>query len=163
MGVPPGNRPAVPRDWFPYLNGTSQGELVLSVAEGTPEDARKDGHIRARSKYFIKYPGWNTHTTSPCGQCKFKKSSFSGGAGRLKIEAPCSKTCRRAQVESLRGMRLLEHFRAESIKSVIPESAVSGCPKLRNNNRLLDTRSRLRLVRYDVYGFLRVFSEPTRG
>ena len=33
-----------------YLNGTSQGELVLSVAEGTPEDARKDGHIRGRSK-----------------------------------------------------------------------------------------------------------------
>jgi len=32
-----------------YLNGTSQGELVLSQAEGTPEDARKDGHIvRAR-------------------------------------------------------------------------------------------------------------------
>jgi hypothetical protein len=28
-----------------YLNGASQGELVLSVAEGTPEDARKDGHI----------------------------------------------------------------------------------------------------------------------
>jgi hypothetical protein len=42
MGVPPGNRPAVPRDWFPYLNGTSQGP--------TPEDARKDAHIiRARS------------------------------------------------------------------------------------------------------------------
>jgi hypothetical protein len=35
-------RPAVPRDWFPYLNGTSQGP--------TPEDARKDGHIRGRSK-----------------------------------------------------------------------------------------------------------------
>ena len=33
-----------------YLNSTSQGELVLSVAEGTPEDARKDGHIRGRSK-----------------------------------------------------------------------------------------------------------------
>jgi hypothetical protein len=32
MGVPPGNRPAAPRDWFPYLNGTSQ--------EPTPEDAR---------------------------------------------------------------------------------------------------------------------------
>jgi uncharacterized protein YuzE len=29
-----------------YLDGTSQGELVLSVAEGTPEDARKDGHIQ---------------------------------------------------------------------------------------------------------------------
>jgi|GEM_PF-3570265 len=27
----PGNRPAVPRDWFPYLNGTSQGEPVLPV------------------------------------------------------------------------------------------------------------------------------------
>jgi hypothetical protein len=42
MGAPPGNRPAVPRDWSEaYLNGTSQG--------ATPEDARKDGHIiRAR-------------------------------------------------------------------------------------------------------------------
>jgi hypothetical protein len=29
-----------------YLNSTSQGELVLSVVEGTPEDARKDGPIR---------------------------------------------------------------------------------------------------------------------
>jgi hypothetical protein len=33
-----------------YLNGTSQGEPVLSVVEGTPEDARKDVHIRGRSK-----------------------------------------------------------------------------------------------------------------
>ena len=33
-----------------YLNGTSQGELVLSVAEGKPKDARKDGHIRGRSR-----------------------------------------------------------------------------------------------------------------
>jgi hypothetical protein len=33
-----------------YLNATSQGELVLSVAEGTPEDARKDDHIRGRSR-----------------------------------------------------------------------------------------------------------------
>jgi hypothetical protein len=41
MAVPPGNRPAVPRDWLPYLNGTSQGP--------TPEDARKGGHIRGRS------------------------------------------------------------------------------------------------------------------
>ena len=29
-----------------YLNGTSQGP--------TPEDARKDGHIRGRSKSFMK-------------------------------------------------------------------------------------------------------------
>jgi len=43
MGLPPGNRPAVPRDWSEaYLNGTSQ--------EPTPEDAWKDGHIRGRSK-----------------------------------------------------------------------------------------------------------------
>jgi hypothetical protein len=33
-----------------YLNGTSQGP--------TPEDARKDGHIRGRSKLFMKYPGY---------------------------------------------------------------------------------------------------------
>jgi len=32
-----------------YLNGTSQ--------EPTPEDARKDDHIRGRSKLFMKYPG----------------------------------------------------------------------------------------------------------
>jgi hypothetical protein len=51
MGVPPGNRPAVPRDWFRGVpDGTSQGP--------TPEDARKDGHIRGRSKLFMKYPGY---------------------------------------------------------------------------------------------------------
>ena len=32
-----------------YLNGTSQGP--------TPEDARKDGHIRGRSKRLMKHPG----------------------------------------------------------------------------------------------------------
>ncbi|MGB7065776.1 MAG: hypothetical protein WBF55_11590, partial [Syntrophobacteria bacterium] len=32
-----------------YLNGTSQGP--------TPEDARKNGHIRGRSKFFMKQPG----------------------------------------------------------------------------------------------------------
>jgi hypothetical protein len=33
-----------------HLNGTSQGP--------TPEDARKDGHIRGRSKLFMKYQGY---------------------------------------------------------------------------------------------------------
>ena len=32
-----------------YLNGTSQGS--------TPEDARKDGHIRGRSRRIVEYPG----------------------------------------------------------------------------------------------------------
>ncbi len=32
-----------------YLNGTSQ--------EPIPEDAQKDGHIRGRSKRFMKHPG----------------------------------------------------------------------------------------------------------
>jgi hypothetical protein len=32
-----------------YLNSTSQGP--------TPEDARKDGHIRGRSRRIVKYPG----------------------------------------------------------------------------------------------------------
>jgi hypothetical protein len=48
MGVPPGNRRVLgPRR---TLSRTSQGELVLSAAEGTPEDAWKGGHIRGRSK-----------------------------------------------------------------------------------------------------------------
>ncbi|HVO84346.1 MAG TPA: hypothetical protein VMU60_07980 [Syntrophobacteria bacterium] len=32
------------------MNGTSQGP--------TPEDARKDGQIRGRSKRLMEYPGW---------------------------------------------------------------------------------------------------------
>ena len=35
-----------------YLNSTSQGP--------TPEDARKDTHIRGRSRPFMKYAGWET-------------------------------------------------------------------------------------------------------
>jgi len=57
-GGPPGNRRVLPRDWSEaYLNGTSQEEPVLSEAEGTPEDARKDVHVRSRSKLFMRYPG----------------------------------------------------------------------------------------------------------
>ena len=46
MSVPPGNR----RDSDPeaYLNSTSQGV--------SPEDARKDAHIRGRRRQFMKYP-----------------------------------------------------------------------------------------------------------
>jgi hypothetical protein len=62
MGVPPGNRPAVPRDWseaYPY--GTSQGEPVLSLSKEHPRTpgfrlVEKDGHIRGRSKLLMKYP-----------------------------------------------------------------------------------------------------------
>ena len=36
MGVPPGNRPAVPRDSEACLNGTSQGEPVLSLSKEHP-------------------------------------------------------------------------------------------------------------------------------
>jgi hypothetical protein len=32
-----------------YLNGTSQ--------DPTPEDARKEGHIRGRSSQLVKHPG----------------------------------------------------------------------------------------------------------
>ena len=50
MGLPPGNRTAYRGIGSEaYLSGTSQGP--------TPEDARKDGHIRGRSKLFMKYPG----------------------------------------------------------------------------------------------------------
>ena len=34
-----------------YLNSTSQGP--------TPEDDRKDDHIRGRSRPFMKYPGYS--------------------------------------------------------------------------------------------------------
>ena len=36
-------------DWIPYLNSTSQGQI--------PEDARKNAHIRSRSRQLVKYPG----------------------------------------------------------------------------------------------------------
>jgi hypothetical protein len=51
MGVSPGNSSRGTAGLVPRrtLNGTSQGP--------TPEDARKDDHIRGRSKSFIKYPG----------------------------------------------------------------------------------------------------------
>ena len=42
-GQPQGDGPEA------YLNGTSQG--------ATPEDARRDGHIRGRSRLFMKHPG----------------------------------------------------------------------------------------------------------
>jgi hypothetical protein len=56
MGVPRSAQALAPRAGQPqgvgseaYLSGTSQGL--------TPEDARKDGHIRGRSKLFMKYSG----------------------------------------------------------------------------------------------------------
>ena len=62
MGVPRSAQALAPRAGQPqgigpevYLNGTSQGEPVLSKVEGTPEDARKDTHIRGRSRPFMKY------------------------------------------------------------------------------------------------------------
>jgi hypothetical protein len=59
MGVLPGNRPAVPRDWFPYLDGTSQGELVLSLPK---EHSRTPGRTAISvvavtpGREFMKYP-----------------------------------------------------------------------------------------------------------
>jgi len=53
MGVPRAAQALAPRAGKPqgvgaeaYLNGTSQGP--------TPEDARKDGHIRGRSRRIMK-------------------------------------------------------------------------------------------------------------
>ena len=48
MDGPPGNRMGVGSE--AYLNSTSQGP--------TPEDARKDGHVRGRSRRFMKNPGY---------------------------------------------------------------------------------------------------------
>ena len=56
MDLPRAAQALAPRAWQPqgvgseaYLSGTSQGP--------TPEDARKDSHIRGRSKLVMKYPG----------------------------------------------------------------------------------------------------------
>jgi len=54
VAVPPGNRRGLSGA---YLNITSQGDSVLSLPEGTPEDAQKDGHIRGRSRRSMEYPG----------------------------------------------------------------------------------------------------------
>jgi hypothetical protein len=56
MAVPLGNRPAVPRDWIrgvlaQYVAGSACPEPV----EGTPEDARKDDHIRGRNRQLVKF------------------------------------------------------------------------------------------------------------
>ena len=56
-----------------YLNGTSQGELVLSVAEGTPEDAREDGRIRGRSRRFMKCPGYNYSSENTRFQPQYRR------------------------------------------------------------------------------------------
>ncbi|MDH3963896.1 MAG: hypothetical protein OEV25_10820 [Deltaproteobacteria bacterium] len=40
-----------------YLNSTSQGPI--------PEDARKDAHIRGRSRQFVKYPAYTSLISSP--------------------------------------------------------------------------------------------------
>jgi hypothetical protein len=50
-GGPPGNRPAVPRDWFRGVPGRYvAGGACPEPVEGTPEDAGKDDHICGRSK-----------------------------------------------------------------------------------------------------------------
>jgi hypothetical protein len=43
-----------------YLNSTSQGP--------TPEDARKDAHIRGRSRQLVKYPGYEKSPRWPIKQ-----------------------------------------------------------------------------------------------
>ena len=101
MAVPPGNRPAVPRDWI-------RGVLAQYVA-GSDTRGRPEGRSYPRSQSrrgVMKYPGYDA-------------------------------------VEKLNLLRV-------STKSVIPESAAGGYPESRENNSLLDTGSRLRLVRYDV-------------
>ena len=54
MGGPPGNRRVLVSVPERYVAGGACPEPV----EGTPEDARKDGHIRGRSKLFMKYSAW---------------------------------------------------------------------------------------------------------
>jgi hypothetical protein len=53
MGVPPGNRPAVPRDWSEaYLNGTSQGEPVLPVPSLSRGACRRNTRGRQEGRSY---------------------------------------------------------------------------------------------------------------
>jgi hypothetical protein len=47
-----------PRGWIRgVLEQYVAGGACPEPLEGTPEDARKDGHIRGRSRQFVKYQG----------------------------------------------------------------------------------------------------------
>ena len=48
MGVPPGN---------------VEPEAYLNSKDSTPEGHPGDGHIRGRSRRFVKYPGYNSAVT----------------------------------------------------------------------------------------------------
>jgi hypothetical protein len=60
-----------------YLNGTPQGT--------TPEDARKDAHIRGRSRLFMRHQGLGrclmSEEKSPCLQCERVNKSKNECAG----------------------------------------------------------------------------------
>ena len=56
-----------------YLNGTSQGP--------TAEDARKDGHIRGRSKRFMKHPGYKSKKMPPPNRAR-----MAGGGEGHRVE-----------------------------------------------------------------------------
>jgi hypothetical protein len=61
------------------VDSTSQGESVLSEAEGTPEDARKEEHIRGRSnarRDFVKYPGLTICLKGNCRRGNLELAHF---------------------------------------------------------------------------------------
>ena len=77
MAVPPGNRKGVGAE--AYLNSTSQGQ--------TPEDARKDGHIRGRSRPFVKFPGYSSVIHMP-SQRFLCSSSTHGNSSQPMKDSP---------------------------------------------------------------------------
>ena len=61
MAVPPGNRPAVPRDWIrdvleQYVAGSKTRGRQASGSQSL-QLGEKDGHIRGRSRQLMKHPG----------------------------------------------------------------------------------------------------------
>jgi len=74
---------------LPYISNPALAGLQLAAgsfnrtSQGpTPEDARKDGHIRGRSKSSMKYPGWNyawiTLSEQVVNRCGSKKMQSPG-------------------------------------------------------------------------------------
>jgi len=90
MVLPPGTHPAAPRDsdlrrTFPYVARFACPKPV----QGKTENARKDGHIRGRSKWFVHNAGWPAAPSVSSALAGWRESSGDNGP-RLCAQDGCS-------------------------------------------------------------------------
>jgi hypothetical protein len=139
MVVPPGNHPAVPRDSdlrrtcsvrrkvsLSCLSRACRGESV----EGRPEDARKDGHIRGRSRWFVHNAGWGNKLCYSKGMERYKVTLYSIGHGTRTAAAFVSLLCsfniqHLADIRSYPGSRRNPQFRLEPLRESLEQAGIS--------------------------------------